>query len=93
MPVVVVVASLASKELVSLKFSVINIQQIEIENSSVLLGMWQGPPRRLNKYSAVAEMGDRLATIDMGRKVEGCCDLFWGDKRRSEAEATARHKH
>ena len=27
-----------------------------------------------NKSSAVAEMGDRLATIDMGRKVgRGCC--------------------
>jgi len=27
-----------------------------------------------NKSSAVAEMGDRLVTIDMGRKVErGCC--------------------
>jgi len=25
-----------------------------------------------HKSSAVAEMGDRLATIDMGRKVEGC---------------------
>jgi len=28
--------------------------------------------------SAVAEMGDRLATIDMGRKVRGCCAPFWG---------------
>ena len=28
----------------------------------------------LNNSSAVAEMGDRLATIDMGRKVwKGCC--------------------
>jgi len=28
----------------------------------------------LNRSSAVAEMGDRLATIDMGRKVgRGCC--------------------
>jgi len=26
-----------------------------------------------NKSSAVAEMGDRLATLDMGRKVGGCC--------------------
>jgi len=27
-----------------------------------------------NKSSAVAEMGDRMATIDMGRKVgRGCC--------------------
>jgi len=31
-----------------------------------------------NKYkcSAVAEMGDRLATTDMGRKVE--VPIFWG---------------
>jgi len=28
----------------------------------------------LNKSSAVAEMGDHLATIDLGRKVgRGCC--------------------
>ena len=26
----------------------------------------------------VAEMGDRLATIDMGRKVWVCCAHFWG---------------
>ena len=25
---------------------------------------------------AVAGVGDRLATIDMGRKVRGCCALF-----------------
>jgi len=31
-----------------------------------------------NKSSAVVEMGDRFATIDMGRKVEGCCALFRG---------------
>jgi len=30
------------------------------------------------KSSAVAEMGDRLATIDMGRKVVGCCAPFRG---------------
>ena len=30
------------------------------------------------KCSAVAEMGDRLATIDMDRKVGGCCALFRG---------------
>ena len=44
-----------------------------------------------NKSSAVIEMGDRLATIDKGREVGGCC-AFFGD-RRSEAEATAAHKH
>jgi len=47
----------------------------------------------LNKCSAVAVMGDCLATRDMGRKVAGCCAPFLGDKRRSEAEATARHMH
>ena len=33
-----------------------------------------------NKSSAVAEMGDRLATIDMGRKVRGllCPPFLWG---------------
>ena len=29
-----------------------------------------------NKSSAVAEMGDRLATIDMGQKVGGYCAPF-----------------
>jgi len=32
----------------------------------------------LNKCSAVAELGDRLATIDMGRKVGGCSSPFLG---------------
>jgi len=32
----------------------------------------------LNNSSAVAEMGDRLATIDMGRKEGCCCAPFWG---------------
>jgi len=27
----------------------------------------------VQQSSAVAEMGDRLATTDMGRKVGGCC--------------------
>ena len=31
-----------------------------------------------NKSSAVTEMGDRLATIDMDRKVGGCCAPFRG---------------
>jgi len=32
-----------------------------------------------NKSSAFAEMGDRLATLDIGRKVgEGCCAPFRG---------------
>jgi len=30
----------------------------------------------VNKSSAVAEMGDRLAAIDMGLKVGGCCAPF-----------------
>jgi len=46
-----------------------------------------------NKCSAVAKIGDCLATIDMGRKVGGCCTLLEGNRRRSEAEATAGHKH
>jgi len=29
-----------------------------------------------NKSSVAAEMGDRLATIDMGRKVRDCCAPF-----------------
>jgi len=29
-----------------------------------------------NKSSAVTEMGDFLATTDMGRKVGGCCAPF-----------------
>jgi len=32
-----------------------------------------------NKNSAVAEMGDRLATIDMGRKVGGLLCPFLGE--------------
>jgi len=31
-----------------------------------------------NKCSAVAEMSDRLATIDMGGKLGGLCP-FWGE--------------
>jgi len=31
-----------------------------------------------NKSSAVAEMVDRLATIDMGRKVGVLCPFTWG---------------
>ena len=48
---------------------------------------------RLYKSSAVAEMGERLATVDMGLKDGGLLCPFWGDKRRSETEATAGHKH
>jgi len=48
--------------------------------------------RALNKCSAVAETGDRLAA-DMGRTVGGCCAPFWGHRRRSKAEATTGHKH
>ena len=46
-----------------------------------------------NKSSAVAEMGDRLATIDVGRKVgdEGCCAPFGvaGPVKHNVALATA----
>jgi len=31
-----------------------------------------GKGNRMNKSSAVAEMGDRLATIDVGQKSRGC---------------------
>jgi len=31
------------------------------------------------QQSAVAEMGDRLATIDIGRKEGGCCALLRGE--------------
>ena len=34
---------------------------------------------RLNKCSAVAEMGDRLATIDTGWKLGGGLCPFWGE--------------
>ena len=40
--------------------------------------------------SAVAdETGDRLATIDMGQKEEGCCVPFLGHSRKSEAAEIA----
>jgi len=32
--------------------------------------------QKINKSSAVAEMGNRLATICMGRKLRGCAPLF-----------------
>jgi len=35
----------------------------------------------VSKCSAVAEMGDHLAIIDMGQRVRGCCAPFLG--RRS----------
>jgi len=37
------------------------------------------PVSFLNKSSAVAKMGDRLATIDMGRKVEAAVPLAVGE--------------
>jgi len=37
--------------------------------------------RKVNKIPAVAEMDDRLTTIDMGRKVGCCCTPFpWGSR-------------
>jgi len=36
---------------------------------------------KCSKCSAVAEMGDCLTTIDMSRKVEGCCAPFGGQKK------------
>jgi len=34
--------------------------------------------QNIDKCSAVAEMGDRLATIDIGQKVEGAVPLLGG---------------
>jgi len=45
------------------------------QNSS----LWLDHQHIVDKSSAVAEMGDRLATVDMGRKVEGCCVPFRGE--------------
>jgi len=39
------------------------------------------PDRQRNKSSAVAEMGDRLATVDMGRKVGAAVPLSVGEAR------------
>jgi len=39
--------------------------------------------RKLDKSSAVAEMGDRLATIDMGRKVGAAVPLSVEEARSS----------
>jgi len=36
------------------------------------------PEIMLNNSSALAEMGNHLATIDMGRKEGGCCAPFAG---------------
>jgi len=36
--------------------------------------------QNLYSCSAVAEMGNRLATIDMGWKVGGCCAPFLGEE-------------
>jgi len=47
--------------------------------SSVVFLSWVRPMPvpQINKSSAVAEMDNRLATIDMGRKVRvGFCDPF-----------------
>jgi len=33
---------------------------------------------KIHKCSAVAEMGDRLATTDMAKKRESCCAPFGG---------------
>jgi len=36
----------------------------------------------INKSSAVAEMGDRLATVDIGRKRGLLCPFLWGSMDR-----------
>jgi len=41
--------------------------------------------KKTNKCSEVAETDDRLATIDVGRKVRGCCAPFCeriGERRK-----------
>jgi len=40
--------------------------------------MYTRQPKK-NKSSAVAEMGDRLTTIDMSRKVGMLCRFPWGE--------------
>jgi len=46
------------------------------ERVCMTVGLYVCPLACLNKSSAVAEMGDRLATIETGRKVGGCCASF-----------------
>ena len=49
------------------RFSLLILFAFPLENTRGILAV-------RDKSSAVAEMGDRLVTIDMGRKVErGCC--------------------
>jgi len=43
---------------------------VDFSALTLLIGQQEGHPA-VNKSSAVAEMGDRLATVDMGRKVGG----------------------
>ena len=58
----------------------LNIQaRLSEEPNTSFLRIWRKSVQRFpryftqqNKCSAVAEMGDRLATIDMGRKLGGC---------------------
>jgi len=35
-------------------------------------------PQKNKCSAAAAEVGGRLVTVDMGRKVRGCCAPFWG---------------
>ena len=52
---------------------------VDFSALTLLIGQQEGHPA-VNKSSAVAEMGDRLATVDMGRKVgeEYCAPFRWG---------------
>ena len=52
--------------------------QEHISGSNCLHGAPTLPMRYDNKCSAVADMGDRLARIDMGRKLGGCALLGGG---------------
>jgi len=56
-----------------LKFVAVTYQG---ESGSWLILVLMVPAAQINyfnKSSALAEMGDRLATVDMCRKVRGCC--------------------
>jgi len=71
--------------------SVVELTHMHAHNTilmAVLLlnACWLVVPRILfsacfNKSSAVAEMGDHLPTIDIGRKVGGCCTPFRDGER------------
>jgi len=46
-----------------------------VSQDKLTLSSFGQPVDTLNKSSAVAEMGDRLATIDTAEKCVGCCTV------------------